>query len=128
MLDIDEFPLVTDFELILRQGKNDLLGKHLYYYSNELGILSSFPWWDHVDKQIVNYEITDIPLGTITSPFDDCEQSWQIIIFSSRNYVYILQGDEPASTYFNTWYRVRLEDYLDAWSKLIRYVKENSEG
>ncbi|MDR6551831.1 hypothetical protein J2736_003020 [Paenibacillus qinlingensis] len=114
--------------MILREGNSDSLGKHLYYFSNERGFLSSFPWWDHEDKQIASYSVEDIPLGTLSKPYNDCEQSWQIIIFKKRNYVCILQGDEPTCTNFNAWYKVRIEDYLDNWNILIEYLKENVDG
>jgi hypothetical protein len=60
-----------------------------------------------------------------SKPYDDCEQGWQIIIFKKRNYVYILQGNEPTCTNFNVWYKVRIEDYLNNWNNLIEYLKEN---
>jgi hypothetical protein len=123
--DLQKFPLITDFELAFKYGKSKWLGNHLNYYSKQFGILSSFPWWDHVDRQVVNFESKDIPLGTIDSPFHSCGQDWQIMIFSKRDFVYILQCDGSDHTNFNVWYRVGLEDYHENWSRLIQFVKEN---
>ena len=47
--------------------------------------------WNHADEIIKNMNISDIPMGTISNPFEDLEQGWQMIIFEKRGYVYILQ-------------------------------------
>ncbi|MDQ0112429.1 hypothetical protein [Paenibacillus harenae] len=109
-------------------GKSKDLGKHLYYYSEKFGILSSFPWWDHVDKMILEDIESAIPMGTINNPFVDVEQGWSIVIIRKREFVYLMQSNDPAANNFNRWYKVLLENYLDQWNRLIDYLKNDFAG
>lgn len=118
LLDLNAFPLMDDFQITLIESGS--LGMHLYYFSNSLNrMIASFPWWDKAEKDISIMCISDIPLGTLRNPFDDCEQSWQILIWEKRDYVYIMQGDDPCCTEFSIWFRVQKEKYLAEWEKLL---------
>lgn len=121
-LDLSAFPLIDDFKITLIGRGN--LGMHLYYFSQSLNRkIASFPWWDNADKDISIMCISDIPLGTLRNPFIDGEQSWQILIWEKRDYVYIMQGDDPCCTEFHIWFRVRKEKYLAEWDKMINNFK-----
>ncbi|KAF5051701.1 hypothetical protein DSECCO2_416270 [anaerobic digester metagenome] len=118
LLDLKAFPLIDDFQITLKGSRN--WGMHLYYFNNSLNRkIASFPWWDNAEKDISIMCISDIPLGTLRNPFNDCEQSWQILIWEKRDYVYIMQGDDPCCTEFPIWFRVRKEKYLAEWEKLL---------
>jgi len=95
-------------------------GMNLHYFNQSLNKkIASFPWWDNADKDISILCISDIPLGTLRNPFNDCEQSWQILIWEKRDYVYIMQGDDPCCSEFHIWFRVRKENCLAEWEKMI---------
>ena len=44
--------------------------------------------WNHADEIIKNMNISDIPMGTISNPFEDLEQGWQMI-FLKKEGMYI---------------------------------------
>ncbi|HMJ65083.1 MAG TPA: hypothetical protein VK615_07010 [Candidatus Binatia bacterium] len=117
-LDLSAFPPVNDFTVDLRDTGE--FGQHIGFNSETLGPLAGFPWWDNVERDLPTYDSTRIPLGTYDQPFDDCEQSWQIVIFENAGYVYIMQGDDPCCTEFATWFRVERNHYVNEWLRLIR--------
>jgi hypothetical protein len=47
-LDLNAFPEISDFEIELYDRDHDL-GPHLRFVSPSFGILTSFPWWYHMD-------------------------------------------------------------------------------
>lgn len=126
-LDFKSFPLIEDFETITKDcGK--FLGVHLYFNSQELGLIASFPWWDNVNKKLKEMETQDIPVGTVDNPFNDLEQGWQILIFQKRDYVYVMQGEDPCCTEFPIWFKVRKEKYFEEWVKTLQKYKEGPLG
>ncbi|MBV9470976.1 MAG: hypothetical protein JOZ57_17200, partial [Abitibacteriaceae bacterium] len=112
------FPLIEDFTIRLKQ--TGTFGVHLYFYSDKFGHLASFPWWDNVEQDLPRYTSKDIPVGDFKQPFDDLEQSWQILIFQDEKFVYILEGQEPCCTEFPVWFRVAREHYYDEWMRIIQ--------
>ncbi|WP_379214571.1 hypothetical protein [Paenibacillus sp. GCM10012303] len=62
-------------EYILHWFINPKMGIHIKYFSRKFGILVDFPWWDHADKDIRQYNEENIPLGTLDSPYIDFEES-----------------------------------------------------
>lgn len=116
-LDLQMFPLIEDFVIKIKESSP--FGLHLYFQSDRYGKLAGFPWWDNVDKDLSRFTIQDIPVGSIEKPFDDLEQGWQILIFQTREYVYILQGKEPCCRKFPVWFRVKREQYLNEWIRVI---------
>ncbi|MEJ8553361.1 hypothetical protein [Tepidibacter sp. Z1-5] len=121
-LDLDEFPLIDDFKIKIKYN-GEYLGNHLYFINTQNEILASFPWWDHVDKDLINMNIENIPLGPINGAFDDLEQGWHIYIFEHNNYVYILEGEEPCCEEFEVWFKVNKEVYINEWIKKINDIK-----
>ena len=117
-LDLLAFPLVEDF--IIKLEQTGTFGIHLYFYSDQLGRLASFPWWDNVEKDLSSYTSSDIPVGDFDEPYSDLEQGWQIIIFEDENFVYIMEGQEPCCTEFPIWFRVTRDRYYNEWMRLIR--------
>ncbi|MCR8643124.1 hypothetical protein NV379_10680 [Paenibacillus sp. N1-5-1-14] len=64
-----------------------------------------FPWWDHADRDIKDFTIENIPLGSITDPYNDFEEGWQIIIYEKESFVYVLVGSSPSfSKKFYSWF------------------------
>lgn len=122
--EVDSFKLVSDFEILLVDNECDLLGFHIKYYSNELGILVDFPWWDHADVDIERYELTDIPIGPSEDPFEESDEGWQIITFAKEGFINILIGSNPSfSKEFHTCFKVSYDAYLEQWGNLINFLK-----
>jgi len=116
---LKDFPVIDSFAVVTEYRGKDF-GHHLYFINKETNRkLTSFPWWDFAEKSIENMTITDIPIGKISDPFMDLEQGWQIIIFEKRDFVFILQGNEPCCTEFRTWYCVAKEVYITAWKEVL---------
>ncbi len=122
--ELEKFQTIEDFEIKMLGDREDRMGRYLRFYSNAFGNLTSFPWWDHVDEMIKDWEISDIPLGTISEPFDDGEQGWRVFIFCENDYVYILEGDEIGCREFKIWYRVSKENYIKEWKKILENVDD----
>lgn len=92
-LTLHSFPEIDDFTILTHDhGKG--LGIHIFFYSEKLGYLSSFPWWDKMDAKLKEMTLADIPLGKSDKPFLDADQGWQILIWEKRDYVYVMQGSE----------------------------------
>ena len=117
-LDLSAFPLINDFTVQLRNAGE--FGEHIDFTSKTWGLLARFPWWDNVEKDLPTWDATKIPLGTLNEPFDDCEQSWEIVIFETGGYVYVMEGDDPCCTEFPVWFRVEHERYVAEWLSVIR--------
>lgn len=117
-LDLREFPIIDDFGILARQ--RGAFGYHLYCVSPMYGLLASFPWWDHAEKDLETMKIENIPLGTIDKPFEDLEQSWQILIWEKRDYVYIMEGEDPCCIEFPVWFRVRKQRYIEEWDRILK--------
>jgi len=117
-LDLSKFPIIDDFKILLTDHKRKM-GIHIRYQSTSLGILSSFPWWDNVDKDLVGMTIDRVPLGSINQPYDDLEQGWQLVIWEKKDYVYIIEGSEPCCWEFDCWYRVDKRTYISEWERIL---------
>ncbi len=100
---LDSFPVIDDFSIELRQTVPKF-GNHLFFVSAANGDLISFPWWDHVERDLQRWTQRNIPLGTKDKPFYDLEQGWQVVIFEERPWVYVLQGggSEDRRSVFHT--------------------------
>lgn len=123
-LDCNSFPLIEDFEIITIDT-GEYMGIHVYFFSQTIGkMIASFPWWDHADKNLKEMDISSIPLGKVRSPYNDLEQSWQILIWEERDNVYIMQGDEPCCVQFPIWFKVKKQKYMEEWVKLIEKYKQ----
>lgn len=121
-LDLNTFPLIDDFSIVTRDRGQ--LGYHVYFLSNKFGLLASFPWWDHAERDLKDMDISKIPIGRMDNPFDDLEQSWQILIWEKRDNVYIMEGEDPCCTEFPVWFRIKKEKYLGEWERVLREFQQ----
>jgi len=60
-LDLAAFPVIEDFTIQLRPPDR-LAGRKLDFVSPSSGLLASFPWWDHVDRDLRTWSIQQITL------------------------------------------------------------------
>jgi hypothetical protein len=120
-LDISHFPSIDNFEVVLTHWDTPI-GPHIRFWSEKLGQLASFPWWDNANLALYTCTTGDIPIGTIEKPYHDSEQGWQTLIFQVGEYVYIMQGGEPSEepVVWTSWFRVPLDQYISEWRREIR--------
>jgi hypothetical protein len=127
-IDLTMFPEITDFTIQTEATKK--FGLRLFFASPTHGLLASFPWWDHVDRDIATWSRADIPIGTMSKPYFDLEQEWHMVIFQKRHHVYVLQGKDPAPGYdhllFFAWFRVLYQTYSDAWAMILSRWKQSA--
>ena len=118
----ESYTSIGDFEIRLKPAES--LGLHLQFASTARGTLASFPWWDDVDADLAAWTLKDIPMGSTESPFDDCEQGWQILIWEADGWVYVAEGDEPCCETFRTTFRVNRGQYVEAWGSVLERSRE----
>ena len=106
-------------ELKDAQGRSSF-GYQVYFYSPSRGYVASFPYWDHIDKDMRGDDFS-IPLGDLMTPFSDLEQGWEIMIAEHEKYVYVLQGrfDQSPIQGYNIWLKVYKHLYLSKWKQAI---------
>ena len=124
-----DFPLIRDFEVLLERYvrlQKAPLGYHVNFFSKTLGYLADFPWWDHAEEDLRRDDFR-IPLGDFLHPFNDVEQSWEIVIGEKDGLVYILEGafSKPHEGY-PIWFKVYKDMYLGAWQRAIALCKGKS--
>jgi hypothetical protein len=120
---IVDFPLIEDFEVRLEidTGRGAIFGYQLYFFSVARGYVASFPW-HNVDHIFIREDLR-IPLGGFVQPFQEYEQSWDIVIAEKDDLVYILQGNFDDDGYHN-WFKVYKTQYLEEWQKAIQACRE----
>jgi hypothetical protein len=121
-LELDAFPVVQDFEIALTDAGGPF-GRKVRFWSDQLGWLAGFPWWDHADLALHLCTLIDIPIGTRATPYYDLEQGWQILIFREGAFAYVMEGGEPSDdpVTWSSWFRVPLEQYVSEWIREIRH-------
>jgi hypothetical protein len=117
--DLAAFPIVEDFNVTLADSEEG--GKHIEFASAARGRLAGFPVWDHADRDLRHFILTDIPLGTRVEPYQDRDDGWRIVIFEEADWVYVAEGADADATEFASTFRVSGERYLKAWSALIDF-------
>ena len=115
--DLQDFATVNDFVVVLVDS--DEGGKHVELRSASRGRLAGFPVWDHAERDLRHFILSDIPLGTRDDPYFDRDDGWRIEIFEEAGWVYIAEGDDPDATQYSSKVRVGAEEYFKAWSALI---------
>lgn len=115
--ELEEFPIVDDFVVRLFDGGEG--GLHLEFASVAAGRLTEFPAWDHVDRDLRHFVPSDVPLGSMSEPFDERDEAWRILIFLEGNWVYVAVGDNPNAVDFTKIFRIPRERYLQAWAALV---------
>lgn len=91
----------------------------MHFVSATRGELAGFPYWDNVERDMRHFVSEDVPLSSMDEPFEDADADWQIVIFESGGFVYVLEGAEPHGTKFDVWFRVPLDRYITEWARVI---------
>ena len=82
--------------------------------------VAHFPAWEHVERDLRHFALIDIPTGSPAEPYDDRDDSWHLSVYEDEGFVYILEGDDPASDTFTRQWRVPANVYFAAWEEVIR--------
>ncbi|HTI14315.1 MAG TPA: hypothetical protein VL461_07055 [Dictyobacter sp.] len=136
-LALHTFPLIEDFEVLLekmeivpeqsKERKRCPFGYQICFFSAPRGYIATFPWWDHVEKDL-RCEGFSIPLGTLNQPYSDLEQGWIISIATDDYFVYVVEGDFDRTIndhFHHTWFKVPKERYLSQWQKTIQLCQQH---
>ncbi len=132
LLPLEEFPLISDFEIwlicFLDSGQAPL-GYHVSFFSPSHGFIASFPWWDHVENTL-SMEKFEIPVGNFKFPYTDVEQGWEIVIAKDKSFVYVMQGQLGQRKFdgYPIWFKVSKKDYFTKWNKAIELCKKLKES
>lgn len=80
-LNLELFPVVNDFELLITKKRVKFYSEFVYFYSRSKNEnLTTFECWKNAKTFLKDLKKKDIPTGTIDKPFSDIDQGWQIII------------------------------------------------
>jgi hypothetical protein len=123
-----DFPLIDNFEVWLESmsvAGEALFGFHVHFYSASRGYVATFPWWDHVERDLIRDDY-QFPVADSRNTFYDLEQGWEILIFASNDFVYVLQGDFETTVDegYYAWFKVNKDLYLAEWQKAITLCKK----
>ena len=116
-LPLDGFPVIDDFYVTLAEEGEG--GLHVEFRSQKHGRLAGFPAWDHADRDLRHFTPSDVPLGTIVTPYDDRDEGWRILIFGEAGWIHVLEGDSPNAEEFPRFFRVKAGRYVQAWAAVI---------
>ncbi|MGN4126861.1 hypothetical protein ACMGD3_17910 [Lysinibacillus sphaericus] len=125
-LNLELFPVVNDFELLITKKRVKHYSEFVYFYSRSKNEnLTTFEYWKNAKTFLKDFKKRDIPTGTIDNPFSDFDQGWQIIIFEENGFIYVLQGGEfdHENNTIHTWYRTSKEAYFNEWGNLLKKFK-----
>ena len=112
---IGSFPTIDDFAVRVSDSPEHIIE----FVSGKKGRLARFPAWEHADRDLRHFTASDVPIGTMDTPFDDADDNWRIIIFEHRGFVYVLEADDPRAEDFKRWFRIPRDRYLQSWAMLI---------
>ena len=115
-INLEIFPIIEDFKIELHDTQSSL-GYQLRFTSDSLGIMTTFPWWDHVNQSLL--ELPDfIPVGTSEKPYEAADEGWCVWIWQEEEYIHILEGDDPITTKFPVWFKVDSKLFLKEWNRI----------
>lgn len=101
---LDAYPTITDFTVEPAPDVPAMFGVRMQWVSPTHGILSVFPWWDHLDKPGSRLDDDDWSVEwTQERPFIDADQNFAIDMWAADDHVYVVSGLSPLDA---NWYRV----------------------
>jgi hypothetical protein len=114
------YPTVSDFHV--RAVGNPYFGVQMAWTSDELGPVTMFPWWDHLEADPRLDDPRWRPVGTKARPYVDSEQGWFVEIWADAGFVHVHQGDLDKGR-VHTWYRVPLAVFEASWKVGVSEIK-----
>ena len=120
-IDISLFPVSLNFKIVLEDAGTS--GSTLRFTDLTLGKLVTFPWWDDPATDIREWSISDIPEGSLESPYWDADQGWHIYLWRVDEYLFVAQGGE-VENWFDVLLRVPFDLYQSEWVRVIRSLSD----
>ncbi|MDO5520244.1 MAG: hypothetical protein Q4G58_07120 [bacterium] len=117
----NQFPIIKDFTI--RIMENDFSGMQMLYYSEENGVITSFPWLTDVDQTLKTMNMMQIFLGSKERPYCAENNGTKVVIYADGEFVYVLQGDSSSDEGYGTYFRVKQDTYISEWETLLTYFK-----
>ncbi|MDO5293566.1 MAG: hypothetical protein Q4F05_12560 [bacterium] len=117
----NQFPIIKDFTI--RIMESDFSGMQMLYYSEENGVVTSFPWLTDVDQTLKTMNMMQIFLGSKERPYCVENNGTKVVIYTDGEFVYVLQGDSSSEQGYGTYFRVKYDTYISEWETLLTYFK-----
>jgi len=113
---LDAYPTIADFTVEPAPDVPAMFGVQMWWVSSTRGILSVFPWWDHLELPGSRLDDEEwIKPWTEDDPFLDADQNFAVRLWVVDDYVYVVSG---LSLLEATWYRVPVTRFK---AELIRF-------
>ncbi|GIF26637.1 hypothetical protein BJ973_001083 [Actinoplanes tereljensis] len=78
----DDFPDAQDFAVELTMwGTTGVKSLNLNYLVSSPAIRICWSWWSKPVDEVRAWTIADIPRGTVTKPYWDSDQGWNILVW-----------------------------------------------
>jgi hypothetical protein len=122
---VDEFPEARD--LVVEFSTSEY-GLNLTYTVPSLGIVMPWGWLKETDAEMRAWTLADVPDGTVTEPYHDSDQGWNIMLWQQDDHVFVAEGDggwdeERDSNTYTRWFKVPRELYFAAWTAALEQLR-----
>lgn len=90
----------------------------VWFFSQTWGYLARFGDLS-MKNYLVNNEVDDflIPLGSLDTPYQNCDQERELIIGEHNDFVYLMEGN--FNNYYERWFKVSKAKYFEQWQLVI---------
>ena len=120
---LDAYPIIADFTVEPAPDVPAMFGVQMRWVSPTHGILSVFPWWDHLEWSGNRLDELDWSRPwTQADPFIDADQNFSITMWVADDHVYVVSG---LSSLDAAWYRVPVARFE---SELARFRSGLASG
>ncbi|MGW4942513.1 hypothetical protein ACWEOZ_13125 [Actinoplanes sp. NPDC004185] len=80
------------------------------------------------EAQMRAWTLADVPCGTLTEPYHDTDQGWNVMLWQQGDHVFVAEGDggwdevRDSNTY-TRWFKVPRELYFQAWAAALEQLR-----
>jgi hypothetical protein len=114
------FRTITDF--VIDPVESGAFGVQMRWLSATEGVLTTFPWWDHLELHGNRLEEADWTRPwTIDDPYADADQDWAFLAWVADGFVYVRSGTDVGVL---TEYRVPCDAFERAVSEFRAGLEE----
>ena len=121
----DEFPEARDLTI---EFSTWAYGLNLTYTVPSLGIVMPWGWLKETEAEMRAWTLADVPCGTLTEPYHDSDQGWNVMLWQQGDHVFVAEGDgswdeERDSNTYTRWFKVPRELYFEAWVAALEQLR-----
>jgi hypothetical protein len=118
------FRTITDF--LIDPVETQAFGVQMRWLSATEGVLTTFPWWDHLERQGNHLDEAEWTRPwTVDDPYVDADQEWVFQAWVADGFVYVRSGPEPGEL---TGYRVSCDAFERAVSEFRAGLEERDRS